>query len=74
VAERVLLEQTLRGSLKALVDVLSLVSPAAFGRAGRIKERVAELAADVELPDACTIRSAPWASPVRSSSPRQATT
>jgi hypothetical protein len=43
-SERVLLEQTLRGAVKALVDVLALVSPAAFGRANRIKQRAATLA------------------------------
>ncbi len=42
-AERVLLEQTLLGSIKALTDVLALVSPAAFGRATRIKQLVSEL-------------------------------
>jgi FixJ family two-component response regulator len=43
-AERELLEQTLRGSIKMLVDILALTSPAAFGRANRIKTRVLELA------------------------------
>ena len=43
-AERVLLEQTLRGSIKALTDVLSLANPMAFGRATRIKDYAAELA------------------------------
>ena len=38
VAERDLLEQTLHGSVKALTDVLSLASPAAFGRGARLKE------------------------------------
>lgn len=42
-AERVLLEQTLHGSVKALIDVLSLVDPASFGRANRIKQLVVEL-------------------------------
>lgn len=37
-AERVLLEQTLRGSVNALVEMLSLASPAAFGRAGRVRD------------------------------------
>jgi response regulator RpfG family c-di-GMP phosphodiesterase len=37
VSERELLEQTLKGSVKALTDVLSLVSPAAFGRAARMR-------------------------------------
>lgn len=43
-AERVLLEQTLRGSIKVLVDVLAITSPAAFGRANQIKTRVLALA------------------------------
>ncbi|HET7504051.1 MAG TPA: HD domain-containing phosphohydrolase [Kofleriaceae bacterium] len=43
-AERVLLEQTLRGSIKMLVDVLAITSPAAFGRANQIKTRVLQLA------------------------------
>lgn len=37
VAEKELLEQTLRGSVQTLVDVLSMTSPEAFGRASRIK-------------------------------------
>jgi hypothetical protein len=48
-AERVLLEQTLRGSISALVDVLALASPAAFGRAGRVRGLVRKLADEVEL-------------------------
>jgi response regulator RpfG family c-di-GMP phosphodiesterase len=42
-AERLLLEQTLRGSIKALTDILSLSNPLAFGRAVRLRERAAEL-------------------------------
>jgi response regulator RpfG family c-di-GMP phosphodiesterase len=37
-AERVLLENTLAGSVKVLVDVLSLVDPASFGRAARVRD------------------------------------
>ena len=48
-AERVLLEQTLRGSVNALVEVLALASPAAFGRAGRVREFVGMLADEIEL-------------------------
>jgi CheY-like chemotaxis protein len=44
-AERVLLEQTLHGSIKALTDVLGLVDPVSFGRASRIKSLVGELCA-----------------------------
>jgi response regulator RpfG family c-di-GMP phosphodiesterase len=39
-SEKVLLEQTLRGSIKALVDILSLVSPGGFGRATRVRQSV----------------------------------
>jgi response regulator RpfG family c-di-GMP phosphodiesterase len=42
-AERVLLEQTVHGSIKALTDVLALVDPVSFGRANRIKRLVVEL-------------------------------
>jgi response regulator RpfG family c-di-GMP phosphodiesterase len=43
-AERVLLEQTLRGSVQALTDVLAVASPAAFGRGARVKRLVLGLA------------------------------
>ncbi|HTE55992.1 MAG TPA: response regulator [Kofleriaceae bacterium] len=43
VAERVLLEQTLHGSIKALTDVLALTHPAAFGRATRVKQSVTDI-------------------------------
>lgn len=42
-AERVLLEQTLHGSVKTLTDVLSITSPLAFGRATRVKTIVTRL-------------------------------
>lgn len=50
-SERVLLEQTLRGSIKALTDVMALRDPLAFGRASRIKECVADLANHLQLQD-----------------------
>lgn len=37
VAEREVLEQTLRGSVQVLADILAAVSPAAFSRASRIR-------------------------------------
>lgn len=43
-SERVLLEQTLHGSIKALTDVLALINPAGFGRAGRVKAIVGAIA------------------------------
>jgi hypothetical protein len=36
-AERVLLEQTLKGSIQALTDVLAIINPALFGRATRVR-------------------------------------
>lgn len=39
-AERVLLEQTLNGSITLLVEILSMVNPAAFSRSSRIKKTV----------------------------------
>jgi CheY-like chemotaxis protein len=50
-AERVLLEQTLRGVIKALTDVLAVTNPVSFGRATRIKRKVAKLADAIQLPD-----------------------
>jgi response regulator RpfG family c-di-GMP phosphodiesterase len=50
-SERVLLEQTLHGSIKALVDVLSLTNPVSFGRASRVKRLAAWLAAELDLAD-----------------------
>ena len=57
-SERVLLEQTLRGSVQALTDVLSVASPAAFGRGARLKRLVVELARDVGMDDAWEIEVA----------------
>jgi len=46
-AEKVLLEQTLKGSITALTEVLSLACPEAFGRGTRICSLAATLAAKV---------------------------
>jgi response regulator RpfG family c-di-GMP phosphodiesterase len=48
-SEKILLEQTLRGSIKALMDVLSLSNPKAFGRATRIKQHVQHLATRMDI-------------------------
>jgi response regulator RpfG family c-di-GMP phosphodiesterase len=48
-SERVLLQQTLHGSIKALTGVLALTSPASFGRATRLKQAVSELAGKLGL-------------------------
>lgn len=52
-AERELLEQTLRGSIGAMSEILSLVNPVAFSRAERIRRYVVHLARRLEL-------AAPW--------------
>ncbi len=49
-AERELLERTLRGSVKVLTDALSLLNPAAFSRATRIRARVRRLAEKLQIP------------------------
>jgi len=50
-AERVLLEQTLNGSIKTLVDVLAITSPDAFGRATRVKKHASKIADKLHAPD-----------------------
>ena len=50
-AERELLEKTLRGSVQALVETLSLADPAAFARAVRIKDIVAGVLNRLAWPD-----------------------
>jgi response regulator RpfG family c-di-GMP phosphodiesterase len=52
-AEKELLENTLMGSIKVLTDVLSAVSPEAFGRSMRITRCVRHLVAKFEM-------AAPW--------------
>lgn len=44
IMERELLEQTLHGSVKALADILTIVSPSAFARGTRLKRYVARVA------------------------------
>jgi response regulator RpfG family c-di-GMP phosphodiesterase len=48
-AERVLLEQTVHGSIKVMTDILALANPIAFGRATRIKTLVSDLAAKLGI-------------------------
>jgi len=61
-SERVLLEQTLRGSIKMLIDVLAITAPAAFGRANQIKTRVLQLAAQLGVLDSWQLEIAGLAS------------
>lgn len=57
-AERELLEKTLRGSIKALADILSLTDPEVFGRTTRFKNRVKQLASVLSLADSWQFESA----------------
>jgi response regulator RpfG family c-di-GMP phosphodiesterase len=57
-AERVLLEQTLKGSVDALSEVLALASPAAFGRSASVRKLVARLAAALALEESWAIEVA----------------
>ncbi len=50
-AQRDLLEQTLRGSVQALIDLLALAQPAAFGRAVRARRIIGEIAAMIGFRD-----------------------
>ena len=50
-AERVLLQQTLLGSVKMLTEVLALASPTAFGRAMRVTQRAGAVAEQLGEPE-----------------------
>jgi response regulator RpfG family c-di-GMP phosphodiesterase len=50
-AERSILKETLNGCIKALVDVLAITNPVAFGRASRIKRLAMEFAKKLECHD-----------------------
>jgi response regulator RpfG family c-di-GMP phosphodiesterase len=58
VAERELLEQTLQGSVKALIEVLALINPALFARVGRLRRLVGKLLDELQPPDRWTIELA----------------
>jgi response regulator RpfG family c-di-GMP phosphodiesterase len=47
-AERTILKETLVGSIKALMDVLAITDPVAFGRASRLKRLAVEFAHTLE--------------------------
>lgn len=49
-AEKQLLQQTLRGSVKLLVDLLAVVDPAAHAQAMSLKSRMAKLIGPLEVP------------------------
>jgi response regulator RpfG family c-di-GMP phosphodiesterase len=47
IAEKVLLQETLIGCIKALIDILAITNPVAFGRSTRVKRLATELAASI---------------------------
>ncbi|MEO5821035.1 MAG: HD domain-containing phosphohydrolase [Vicinamibacteraceae bacterium] len=57
-AERVLLEQTLHGAVKALGEVLALTSPTSFGRAQRVARSVSQMAEVLKQPERWTVEVA----------------
>jgi response regulator RpfG family c-di-GMP phosphodiesterase len=57
-AERELLEKTLRGSIKVLTQILSLLNPEAFGRASRIIRYVREIAFVLKVGDVWQLETA----------------
>jgi len=63
-SEKVLLENTLGGTMKILTEILSMVCPAAFGRATRIRRWVSKIAESLELSDAWRLEVAAMLSQV----------
>ena len=57
-AEKELLEKTLRGSIKALADVLSLSNPEVFGKTTRFKNLIKHIAGEMGLADTWQFESA----------------
>lgn len=50
-AQRVLLEQTLKGSIKVLTDILALANPLAFGQATRLRQSATDLVSALQIAD-----------------------
>ncbi|MGH9575267.1 MAG: HD domain-containing phosphohydrolase [Candidatus Acidiferrales bacterium] len=63
-SERVLLGQTLRGSIEVLTEILSLANPTAFGRATRVKQMIVKLMDHFEITERWAIEVAAMLSQV----------
>lgn len=63
-AERELLERTLAGSVKVLIDVLSLADPEAFGRTRRLRDWMQAVAAELGLSQAWELNLAAMLAPI----------
>jgi len=57
-AEKELVEKTLKGAVKTLVDLLSIADPDTFGRAGRIRDIASAVAQRLALPNRWAIELA----------------
>ena len=57
-SQKVLLEQTLRGSIQLLSDVLAISNPAAFGRSDRVKAVLRSLLAEQGIAECWTVEVA----------------
>tara|TARA_B100000315_G_scaffold235627_1_gene250726 strand:- start:1451 stop:2605 length:1155 start_codon:yes stop_codon:yes gene_type:complete len=62
--EREFLEKTLRGSIKVLTSILSILSPAAFGQASRESRLVAQIAKEMKVKKAWELEVAAMLSPL----------
>lgn len=51
VSQRTLLENTLKGTIRVLMDILSITNPVAFTRAERIRDHVAKIVEALRLPN-----------------------
>lgn len=63
-AEKELLEQTLAGSVRVLIDVLSLLDPGAYGRAARLREWAREMGRRVTIRNGWEVEMAALLSPL----------
>ncbi|MEZ6191225.1 MAG: response regulator [Phycisphaerales bacterium] len=63
-AERDLLQKTLRGSIKVLIDLLAMLDPEAFGQALTLKARAGSLAKILNVPRAWEIEIASMLYPI----------
>ena len=57
-AEKQLLDETLKGSVKALADVLALAAPAAFGRSASVRKHVVALSEAIGMEDSWEVEVA----------------
>ena len=57
-SEKELLQKTLKGSIKVLVDALAITSPLAFGRAKRLHKRTSAVCKQLEVQDSWSVEIA----------------